>query len=266
MNDNSGERRRRPRGRLTAGSDALYRTLRFVAGHVQGFYAAYAAFLTLAFLGAAAFAAFIGFGKLVAEGVTLSFDDSVLRWFAAHRTATATYVALSLTSLGSEVVLIALVLVASVFLWATRHHYSVYLLLIGAFGAWGLSALLKEVFERPRPSIVSHLVIVHSDSFPSGHAMHSMVVYASIALLVARLAPGRSLRTLTWTVAILLIAGIGTSRLYLGVHYPSDVAAGYVAGLAWIAFVAAGLAGARYLSARNPAIESAERDLHADPP
>jgi undecaprenyl-diphosphatase len=258
----AGERRARPR-RLRRAWDAFYASLRYIALHAQGVYSAYAAFLTIAFVGAAALAAFVGIAKVVLEGFTQPWDESVLRALAAVRTPLLTRVALQVTMLGGGVALVVIVSVGALFLWLTRHRFSAYLLIASSLGAFLLNMLLKDVFERPRPLVVTPLAPVVTSSFPSGHAMASMAAYGAIALLLARLEPRRGVRLLVWGVAALLVAGIGTSRVYLGVHYPSDVLGGFAAGLAWIAFAASGMAALQYFGRLEPDIREQERNLEA---
>jgi undecaprenyl-diphosphatase len=265
QNDPGRERRRIQRGKLSVLRDALYSTLRFIARHVRGFYGAIAAFLTIgAIVGLGASSAFIIFAAVVSGGATQRFDEGVLQWLNGFRTPFLDEAALEVTSLGNGMVLIVLVMVASVFLWQTHHRWSAYLLIIAALGGKFLNTVLKGWFGRPRPSVVDHIDAVHSLSFPSGHAMSSLIVYGSIAYLVARLEPTTALRRTTWALAALLILGIGVSRMYLGVHYPSDVLAGFVAGLAWLAFVSAGFTAVRFFAYRRPEVEQEEEDLHAE--
>ncbi|HEX9107415.1 MAG TPA: phosphatase PAP2 family protein [Longimicrobiales bacterium] len=256
----ASERRLRAR-RLRRGWDAFYGMLRFVARHVQGVYSAYAAFLSIAFVGTAALVAFVGIAKVVLEGFLQPWDDLALRWLAGHRTPVLTTLAQQATALGSGVVLVVVVVVGSAFLWLTRHRHSAYLLLASFFGAWLLNMLLKDVFERPRPLVVTHLASAASSSFPSGHAMSSMAAYGAIALLVTRLEESQRARLLTWVLAAALVIVIGASRVYLGVHYPSDVLGGYAAGLAWVAFAAAGMSALRYFGRQEPDIAVQERGL-----
>lgn len=259
------ERRTAQRGRLSVLRDALYSTLRFIARHVRGFYAALAAFLTVgAVVGLIAVGIFAFFAALVERGITQPFDDAVLRWLGTFRNPTLDRVGVEITSLGNGAVLLLIVLVASVFLWLTRHRWSVYLLLLAYVGGDILNKILKEYFERPRPSIIEHLHATSSASFPSGHAMNAFITYGAVAYLVARLEPTPGLRRATWASAALLIAAIGLSRAYLGVHYPSDVIAGYLAGLAWLTFVASLLTAIRFFAARRPETQTEERDLHAE--
>lgn len=260
------ERRTLPRGRLGILKGALYSTLRWIARHVRGFYGALIAFLTVSFvLGAAAVSVFIAFSRLVTTGLTQRFDERVLQWFQSHRSGLLDEIMLEATVLGSGVVLFMMVAVVSVFLWQTKHRWSVYILLMGVFGGQILNGILKGFFNRPRPSVVEGIDAVHSLSFPSGHAMTSMVVYGSVAYLVARLEPTPLLRASTWIVASLIILTIGVSRMYLGVHYPSDVLAGYLGGLAWLAFVASSVTAVRFFAGRRPKTYTEEHDLNAEP-
>lgn len=96
-----------------------------------------------------------------------------------------------------------------------------------------LSTLLKQLFHRARPDVVAHLVEVNTTSFPSGHAMNSAVVYLTLGALLARAQSEHRLRVYILTVAIFLTLVIGISRVYLGVHWPSDVMAGWMVGGAW---------------------------------
>ena len=88
-----------------------------------------------------------------------------------------------------------------------------------------------------------------------------MVVYGSVAYLVGRLEERTKLRRTTWTFASLVIIAIGISRMYLGVHYPSDVIAGFVGGLAWLAFVVACMSALKFFAQRRPETRTEERDL-----
>ena len=108
-----------------------------------------------------------------------------------------------------------------------------------------INTTLKAVFDRPRPELWDRGYAGHA-SFPSGHAMSAVVIYGTIAYLITRMGPSRALRRLTIGVAVLVILLIGVTRLYLGVHYPSDIIAAYLASSAWITFCAIGVEAARY--------------------
>lgn len=247
---------------MSALRNILYSTLRVIERHVSGFFGALAAFTTVGFLiAASAVALFAALASAVNAGFTQGMDEAALRWFAQHRNAVLDQVALEVTTLGTGAVLILVVLVASVFLWQTQHKWSVYVLMLGAAGGIGLNTALKGFFHRARPTVVEWGTTVHTASFPSGHAMESLITYGCVAYLVGRLGPTPRLRRTTWTMATLLILAIGASRLYLGVHYPSDVIAGFIAGLAWLAFVASTLEAVNYFAHRRPETHGEEHDL-----
>jgi undecaprenyl-diphosphatase len=233
---------------------------------VRGFWAAIAAFLTAGLLvGVVAAGVFALIAAVVQGGLTQSFDESALRWLAARRSPGLDDIMLEITTLGDGMVLIMIVAITSVFLWVTKHHWSVYILLVAMFGGKLLNTLLKAAFDRSRPSVVDLIDRVSSPSFPSGHAMGAFITYGTVAYLLARLGPTRRLRRTIWVVTALIVCAIGGSRMYLGVHYPSDVVAGFIAGLAWIAFVASSVTALQFFAPRRPATEAEERDLHTTP-
>jgi undecaprenyl-diphosphatase len=260
-----GERRRTRRGVSGAARDALYTILRFIARHVRGFWAALAAFLTVGLaVGVAAAAVFGLIASIVHGGATQTADERVLQWFAARRSPLLDEIMFDFTTLGDGVVLIMIALVASVFLWLTRHHWSVYILMVGMIGGKILNTVLKTAFDRTRPSVVEWFYEVTSPSFPSGHAMGAFITYGTVAYLVGRLSPTPLLRHVTWFFATIMILGVGISRMYLGVHYPSDVIAGFLAGLAWLAFVASSVTALRFFAPRRPETVAEEQDLDAE--
>lgn len=106
-------------------------------------------------------------------------------------------------------------------------------LVSASFSGLGVSLLLKQVFSRPRPDVVPHLSHVYTSSFPSGHSMLSAVVYLTLGSLVAAITPRPVIKIYVLAVAAFLTVGVGVSRVYLGVHYPTDVLAGWIAGLVW---------------------------------
>jgi undecaprenyl-diphosphatase len=248
-----------------AAGSALQGILRFIAAHVRGFWSALAAFITVGVLAAAIAAAiFAGLAAIVLGGVTQGADEAVLQWFSTHRSDALDKVMLEITTLGDGVVIFMMVAVTSVFLWLTGHRWSVYILVLGVVGGKLLNNLLKAAFDRSRPSIVEMVDMVSSPSFPSGHAMGAFIAYGSIAYLVGRLEPTRQLRAATWFVAATLILLIGGSRMYLGVHYPSDIIAGFLAGFAWLAIVASSVTALQYFAPRRPETAAEEQDLNTD--
>jgi undecaprenyl-diphosphatase len=241
----------------------FYSILRFVARHVAGFWGAIVALLTAGFIaGLVAALLFALFAAAVHQGWTQGADVTLLRQLSVIRTPWLDEAMLEVTALGGGSVLIMMAIVAALFLWMTEHKWSVYLLIISVIGGQLLNVLLKEIFQRPRPTAVQWGEPVNSLSFPSGHAMISVITYGCIAYLVGRLSPTRRLRWSVWIVAALLVGAICFSRMYLGVHYPSDVLAGICGGVAWLAFVASGLASLEYFANRRPQTKREEHDLH----
>jgi undecaprenyl-diphosphatase len=140
------------------------------------------------------------------------------------------------TALGGGTVLAIISVVVVGFLILQKQYNAMWLILAAAVGGALISFGLKEIYGRDRPSVVEHLMVVTSFSFPSGHSMMSAVVYLTQGALLARIQPKRSLRIYIITIALLLTFFIGISRIYLGVHYPTDVLGGWSVGLAWASF------------------------------
>ncbi len=170
-------------------------------------------------------------------------DRGVAASVHAQATGLATGALTVVTHLGSALVLVPVTLVA--ILTLVRCHRPVHAALMGAALAGGeaLNTTLKLAFARPRPSFTDPLATAAGFSFPSGHAMVSLVVYGALAFVVATAVSPRWAKGLVIFLASALILAIGFSRVYLGVHYPSDVVAGYSAGLAWLMVCALTLLG-----------------------
>ena len=138
-----------------------------------------------------------------------------------------------ITSLGGTAVLTLVTLVAVGYLVIERKRHAAMLLAVAVGGGTLLSSILKLGFDRPRPDLVSRLVDVQSLSFPSGHAMLSAVTYLTIGVLLARTSERRRVKSYILAVCITLTLMIGMTRIYLGVHWPTDVLAGWSVGAAW---------------------------------
>ncbi|MFA6156657.1 phosphatase PAP2 family protein [Mesorhizobium sp.] len=138
-----------------------------------------------------------------------------------------------ITSLGSFVVLALITAATIVYLLLIRRPATALLVFVAIAGGQLLSSLLKVEVDRPRPELVSHLVSESSLSFPSGHAMLSAVTYLTLGSLASRFLHGRTTRIYVLSLAVLTTLLVGVSRIYLGVHWPSDVLAGWCAGFAW---------------------------------
>jgi undecaprenyl-diphosphatase len=190
------------------------------------------------FLLAFALFAFAEISDEVDDGETLGFDRAVLTALRDDSGEPvgprALEIALAdVTSLGSSSVLTLLVLATAGFLFLARRRHSAIYVLVASIGGALLSTALKSLFDRPRPDVVVHLVNVSSASFPSGHALGAAAIYLTLAALLARELPRRRLRAFTVSVATLIVVIIGVSRIYLGVHWPTDVLAGWCVGAAW---------------------------------
>jgi undecaprenyl-diphosphatase len=201
------------------------------------------AWILAAFLGIALLlGAFFVLGSEVLEGETLAFD----RWLLLNlRSAYDTGAPMGpqwllpamvdFTSLGGVAVLTLLTILAGGFLFATRRPGLGVFVLVAVSGGALVSTILKSLFLRARPDIVQHLVQVDSASFPSGHAMNAAIVYLTLGALLARSLKDRSARIYLLVMSIVLTVLIGFSRVYLGVHWPTDVIAGWAVGAAWAA-------------------------------
>jgi undecaprenyl-diphosphatase len=137
------------------------------------------------------------------------------------------------TALGGPTVLALMSAAVIGYLLVDGKRAAAVLVLLSLSGGALLSTVLKHMFARPRPDLVPHLVEVSSASFPSGHAMLSAVVYLTLGALLSRIEGPPQVKMYVLSVAIALTLTIGLSRIYLGVHWPTDVLAGWCAGAAW---------------------------------
>ncbi|WP_375770264.1 phosphatase PAP2 family protein [Archangium gephyra] len=206
---------------------------------------------------------FIALSDEVREQETQHFDERVLlslrradnaeepvgpRWLAEG--------ARDVTALGSVSVLTLVVCAVAGFLVLVRRWRTLALVVGSTVGGALVNTLLKSLFARPRPSVVPHLTHVLTESFPSGHAMLSAIVYLTLGALLAQLVERRWLRAYLVGVALTLTLLIGLTRVYLGVHYPTDVLGGWMAGLAWALLTAVV---ARAVKRRSPGLREESR-------
>jgi undecaprenyl-diphosphatase len=176
----------------------------------------------------------------VLEGETQRFDRQILaalrdpanpsQPIGPHWLLSA---ALDITALGSPTVLGLTVLAVGGFLLLQGMWRSALFVTLASFGGWFINGALKQLFQRPRPDIVPHLRDVMTMSFPSGHAMTSAVVYLTLGALTMRIAERRLTKFYCMAVAMVATVLVGASRVYLGVHYPTDVIAGWLIGFSW---------------------------------
>ena len=184
--------------------------------------------------------AFAGLAQEVRVGGTRSFDETVLlslrepanradplgpRWLEEMMR--------DFTALGSHGVVTLLTLGVCAFLALDGKYRAALLVLIAVGGAMLWSPLLKEGFQRARPDLVPHGQFVYTHSFPSGHSMLSAAAYLSMGALLARVQSRRRIKAFLIVFAMLLTLVVGFSRVYLGVHWPTDVLAGWTAGAIW---------------------------------
>lgn len=137
------------------------------------------------------------------------------------------------TALGGAVVIVALTVLILGYLCLCRKYRVAVLIALAIAGGQAINAGLKHGFARERPEATLHLVEVRSPSFPSGHSMAASIFYLTIGALLARTAQRRREKAYLMGCAVLVTVAVGFSRVYLGVHYPTDVLAGWCAGAAW---------------------------------
>ncbi|ABW28724.1 phosphatase PAP2 family protein [Acaryochloris marina] len=178
-----------------------------------------------------AFGLFVAIATLLPQIETL--DTQILLAIHHFHTPTLDRLMVLVTYLGEPLILFPFTLaMGGILLWQKRRQEALgFVIAIG--GSLGLNIWLKELFARHRPALWDQILQVPFYSFPSGHAMVSLVFYA--VLVYGLIRQFRSFRLLMVAVGTSLIATIGFSRLYIGVHWPTDVVAGYAAGLVWLA-------------------------------
>jgi undecaprenyl-diphosphatase len=184
--------------------------------------------------------AFLLLAALVTRGTIQDLDVQILR--EVRKLATREDHAsrlwgeesiVAITSLGATITLVCACLVTLGFLLLTRKWHTSLVLVLVLCGAGGLNQWLKPYYDRARPEAVTHAQYVESASFPSGHALLSTAVYGTLGAIGISLLRDRRLKIYLLTLTIVLVLLIGLSRIYLGVHYPSDVLAGWIAGTVW---------------------------------
>ncbi|NVO25033.1 phosphatase PAP2 family protein [Donghicola sp. B5-SW-15] len=189
--------------------------------------------------------AFVGIAEEMTEGDLHAFDEAVMLALRVPGQldnpigGPQIEIAMrDLTALGGVTVLTLMTVSVLVYLLLVRQRGSAALLAVSIAGGQALSHLAKLGFDRPRPDLVSHAVEVSTSSFPSGHSMMSAVTYLTLAVMLARADDRPSIRAFYIVVAAVLAMLVGISRVYLGVHWPSDVLAGWSLGAAWALGVA----------------------------
>lgn len=208
------------------------KALSWLGGHELGL-------LASLFVVAAGIWGFASLASEVKEGETTSFDRSIMLSMRhpgdlSPKGSRAFQEAMrDVTSLGSVSVLTIVTFTAVVFLILDGKSRMAYFAAASVVGGTVLSELLKDLFNRPRPEIVPHLVYASNSSFPSGHSMMASVTYLTLAALLARSHERKRIKALFMLMAALVSGLVGVTRVYLGVHWPTDVLAGWMAGSVW---------------------------------
>ena len=196
--------------------------------------------LVVLFLAAAALWGFVEIADEVVEGDTASIDQRLLLSLRSASDVSdpigkpwVEEMARDVTGLGGTAVLTFLTLASALFFYLQgKGRMAIYLLGAIATGMI-VTSLLKAGFDRPRPDLVAHGSYVYTSSFPSGHSMMSTIVFLTLGALLASAHPGLRLKAYLLGIAAFLALMVGLSRVYLGVHWPSDVLAGWTGGAAW---------------------------------
>ncbi len=162
------------------------------------------------------------------------FDNAIIDFFKGVQSSGLDAVYIFITELGSVWFLTTLsVILIALLWWKARDKWGILFFIIAVAGSGLLTTLLKHFYQRGRPSINESIDAI-GFSFPSGHSMGALVFYGFLAYFVVRSTQKRAVKAITLIVLGILIILIGTSRIYLGAHFPSDVIAGFIAGTVWL--------------------------------
>ena len=187
--------------------------------------------------GITAVSLFAWLAEEVMEGDTLAFDNAVREFIHSFASAWLTFLMQAITFCGSTIFLSIAAVIVVVIFWRHGHKHSAALFTVTMAGAVILNFVLKISFVRERPLAYFDTALPSSFSFPSGHALYALCFYGSLAWIFAARKPQLPQQIAMWLSTAILIFMIGLSRVYLGVHYPSDVLAGYAAALVWLVAV-----------------------------
>ena len=219
-----------------AGSDKQSVASESLAAHRRWTWSA----LVLAAISAGLAVGFFSLSRAVVRGSTGDLDERILlamrqpdnladpigpRWVEE--------VGRDFTALGGVAVLSLISATAVAFFWLASMRRAAVYVGIASVGAILLATALKQSFDRPRPDLVPHGSMVYTSSFPSGHSTMAAAVYLTLGMVASRFVPRRRVKVLLIGVAILVTGAVGVSRVYLGVHWPSDVLAGWAVGTSW---------------------------------
>ena len=181
--------------------------------------------------------------KQVNHGATRAWDEAILQALRQPDNPSVPIgpfwlqeAGIDVTALGSPVVLTFFIIASLGFLYFEGQKRVAAMTAVTAGGGAILSLILKQIFLRPRPEIVPHLRIVLSTSFPSGHSMGAAVVYLTLGVMFMKTFRSTRAKAFCLFWAVFLTVAVGATRVYLGVHYPSDVLGGWIAGCGWATF------------------------------
>jgi undecaprenyl-diphosphatase len=167
----------------------------------------------------------------IIEKDTIIIDRAISYFIYGLRTPPLTQIMIFITNFGAQYTLVGLAFVVVFLFWKHRRQYALFFLIVSAMGLF-INISLKELFHRPRPSM-SPLINASSFSFPSGHAMNSFVFFATLCFYFYHFTKNKKASVIVAIFSLFLILLIGFSRVYLGVHYPTDILAGYCIGFWW---------------------------------
>jgi undecaprenyl-diphosphatase len=183
---------------------------------------------------------FVNLAGEVTEGDTQAFDVKIVRALRDPADPSRPLgpawledALLDLTAIGGPTVLGLVVFAVAGFLLLQGRYRTALFIAITLFSGELVNSVMKHAFNRPRPTVVPHLREAFSTSFPSGHAMESAIVYLTLGAMLMRVAESRLTKLYCMGMAILLTVIVGVSRVYLGVHYPTDVIGGWIIGFVW---------------------------------
>jgi membrane-associated phospholipid phosphatase len=188
----------------------------------------------------------------------VAIDDGVISWLHSEWGPNSDQVMLTFTTLGDAIVIGIFIALAAFGLWRAGRWIDAVGLILAAGGAGALNEVLKLTFQRVRPSLFPGPFHLTTYSFPSGHAMGSLACYGMLAFVGIRLLRSRPSKLLLGLAAVLLVLGVGLSRVYFGVHYPTDVVGGYIAGAIWLAFTIGVVQAAEWYAQRRGAQHAAK--------
>ena len=179
--------------------------------------------------------ALICFGVIASQVVqnpVIGFDETVRSWVYEQRSPLLTAVFIPITYMGNwqTITMLAAILLA---IPKTRRDIGLPFAVV-SLSSTVLYKIVKGIFERPRPELEARLITQGGFSFPSGHSMNCIVCFGILIYLIRRYCPDRRAANILTVLLILLITGIGTSRVYVGVHFPTDVLGGWSLGLAFL--------------------------------